>query len=341
METVNFWNYVAVVMRAEYSTGADKPPLWMQVGSITVKEYGWYKAMFWGGGRVTTTDPVTSQPVTECYDVQDGTADQIYKPDQWTPTTTPCITSATSRPRRSTGQWPRPGTCTMRKWNADKNISRLFLTGYRSGNKVACGGDATGFKIYQQSLRDCINKSLTLEETLREYFEPMLLVDTREHDSLSDSSWWGDLPVLSASGGNTAWSMYAGKIDGFASAQTGTFNLPFASIVGYTTGNVDLPDTNTSDQDSKLLADMVMVTNNSVFAARATGNGFCQPSADGLQRRGRQGHLRRLQRRPADGRRLDPLEQRRHLFAVGHEGQRRWKLCRSRSGPRCGPAPLT
>src|SRR3954453_3976470 len=32
VETANFWDSAAVVMRAEYSTGMDKPPLWMQVG---------------------------------------------------------------------------------------------------------------------------------------------------------------------------------------------------------------------------------------------------------------------------------------------------------------------
>src|SRR4029078_8228718 len=31
VETANFWDYVAVVMRAEYSTGATKPPVWMRI----------------------------------------------------------------------------------------------------------------------------------------------------------------------------------------------------------------------------------------------------------------------------------------------------------------------
>ena len=273
VETVNFWDYVAVVMRAEYSTGADKPPLWMQVGAITVKEYGWYKAIFWGGGRVTTTDPITSQPVTECYDVKDGTADQIYKPDQWNDDHTVHYTGniPTVPIYKAMAQtWHM----SMRKWNADKNVSRLFLTGYRSGKNVACGNDSTGFKIYQKSLFDCIHKNLTLEETLREYFEPMLLVNTRESDLLSANSWWGDVPVLSANGGNTSWTVYPGTVDGFDSASTGTFNVPFASMVGYGTGNVDLPDTNTSANDKKMLADIVMVTNDTVYVASANGSGF-------------------------------------------------------------------
>lgn len=279
VETVNFWDYVAVVMRAEYSTGANKPPLWMQVGAITVKQYGWYKAMSWGGGRdvTSTTDAVTSVITTtaECYDVKDTTADQIYKPQQTGPDGTIYTgnvpTPAIYRAMAQTWQ------ITMRKWNASKFVSRMFLSGYRSGKGVACGADSTGFKIYQKSLYDCVNKNLTLEETLRKYFEPVLLVNAREHDLLSDDSWWGDLPVLSASGGSTAWSVYPGQADGFGTPVTGTFGVPFASIIGYGSGNVDLPDTNTSATDKKMLADIVMVSSSAVYAARATGSGFASP----------------------------------------------------------------
>ena len=186
VETVNFWDYVAVVMRAEYSTGADKPPLWMQVGSITVKEYGWYKAMFWGGGRVIRSRiRPRATTTTECYDVKDGTADQIYKPQQVGPPPTNTVYPGNIPTVPIYRAMAQTWHMTMRKWNADKNDSRLFLSGYRSGKQTPCGHDATGFKIYQISLRDCIDKNMTLEETLRKYFEPVLLVNTREHDSLS------------------------------------------------------------------------------------------------------------------------------------------------------------
>src|SRR3954449_5378364 len=131
VETANFWDYVAVVMRAEYSTGMDKPPLWMQVGSITVKQYGWYKTMFWGGGRKSFTvdnGDGTSTTTTECYDVQDGTADQIYKPQQTGPDGTVYPGNIPTQPiyRAMAQTWHM----TMRKWQADKNVSRLFLSGY-------------------------------------------------------------------------------------------------------------------------------------------------------------------------------------------------------------------
>ena len=281
VQTVDFWKYVGVVMRAEYSTGANKPPLWMRMGAITVKQYGWYKAMFWGGGRVsfTTTDPNTgiTTTTTECFDVKDGTADQIYKPTEtWPDGTifvgndpTPNIVMA----MRETWQ------ITLRKWNATQNKTRLFLTGYRSGKKVPCGADSTGFKIYQQSLRDCSTKQLDMYETLRRYFEPTYIVNTRDHDMLADGgAWRGDLGVLSDGGsGNTAWRLYGGSTDKFAPAVTGTFNgLAFSSLVGYGAGNVDSArsDLNNGAGDNGLLADLIMVTGNSVLVARATGNGL-------------------------------------------------------------------
>src|SRR5262249_2406350 len=162
------------------------------------------------------------------------------------------------------------------KWNASANNSRLFLTGYRSGKSVACGSDSTGFKIYQAGMFDCaVNKHLTLEETLRKYFEAVLLGDPRpKRPPARGASSRGDPAVLSANSGSTAWSLYPGKVNGFDNASTGTFNVPFGSVVGWGQGNIDLPDANTSSTDNKMLADIVMATNSTVYAARANGNGF-------------------------------------------------------------------
>ena len=274
VQVANFWDYVAVVMRAEYSTGADKPPLWMRIGAITVKQYGWFFAMSWRGGHATWTDPDTGSSVTQCYDVKDNTADQIYKPQETNPDGTifpgNIPTPAIYRAMRET--WHM----TLRKWVVNKNKSRLFLTGYRSGRQVPCGADSTGFKIYQQSLRDCYVKHLTTYETLRRYFEPTQIVNTREHDMLSDSgSWRGDLGVLSDGGnGTTQWRLYAGGSDAFAPAANGSLNVGFGSIVGYGAGNVDGADANGA-ADPKLFADLVMVTTDEqVLVARATGTGL-------------------------------------------------------------------
>jgi len=290
VETVAFWKYVGVVLRTEYASGGGiKPPLWMRVGAITVKEYGWYKAMFWGAGRVTTTvdnGDGTTTSTTECYDVKDTTADQIYKPEYLDP---------------NTGIWdlnhrvPTPANITamretwhmtLRKWVTDKNKSRLFLTGYRSGKANPCGADSTGFKIFQKSLRDCNDKGLTLEETLREYFEPNLLInDTSGHDMLTDSvsgesGYWGDLAVLTPSGNSTIWNLFAGHSDKFTNNVSGSFSM--AQVAASGVGNVDAADAtvNGNPGDTGLLADLIMVTSSHVYVAHATGTGFATTLVD-------------------------------------------------------------
>ena len=209
----------------------------MRIGALTVKQYAWYKAMYWGGGRVTFLNPDGVTTTTQCYDLKDTTADQIYKdvkpdpdnPGQWIPANVP--TEANLKAMRET--WH----ISMRKWMPDKNKSRLFLSGYRSG-KAACRAApiADGFKIFQKSLRDCGIKGMTFEETMRRYFEPNLqLVDVRAHDVVEDNGMWrGDLGVLNDNG---AWRLYRGNPDGFASGPTGSLgNL--GEVLGQGLGDV-------------------------------------------------------------------------------------------------------
>lgn len=262
VEVADFWKYVGVVLRAEYSSGADKPASFMRVGAITVKQYAWYYAGHWRGGK--TADGT-------CYDVRDSTADQIYKPETNIPT------PANYKAMRET--WH----ISLRKWVVDKNNSRLFLTGYRSGKQKPCGADSTGWKIFQKSLRDCGVKGLGLEETLREYYEPMLLVDTRGHDVVNDGqTWFGDLGTLGPGGaGATEWRLYAGTPDGFGNPLVGSFaGVPFGSVLGQGLGNLDAAAGNGAP-DWRLLADLMMLTNNGgvkLFMARGTGAGFAAPS---------------------------------------------------------------
>lgn len=263
VETVDFWKYVGVVVRAEYSSGQDKPDPWMRMGALTVKQYAWYKAMWWGGGRVTYTDP-TFGTVTSCWDVKDTTADQIYKdvkpdplnPGQWIPANVP--TSANLKAMRDT--WH----VSLRKWMPDKLKSRLFLTGYRSGKQKPCGNDSTGFKIFQKSLRDCGVKSMRFEETIRRYFEPKLeIVNTRESDVLGDAgSWRGDFGVVSPNG---AWRMFRGTQTGFVEGDNGTFSgTVLGEGVGETTGASNSDNTQTPQAgDPRLFADVVLLVEES------------------------------------------------------------------------------
>ncbi|MEX2546367.1 MAG: VCBS repeat-containing protein [Chloroflexota bacterium] len=275
VETVDFWKYVGTVLRAEYSSGSAKPPPWMRVGAITVKQYAWYYTTFWRGGKVTITNPDGSTRY-DCYDVKDTTADQIYRPEkknaagEWIAANVP--TAANLNAMRET--WH----VTLRKWQADKYRSRLFLTGYRSGRQNPCGTDSTGYKIYQKSLRDCGTKKMTLEETLRLYFGPnYLVVDTRGHDVLSDTNdWRGDLGVLTP--GTGAWRLYKGGGDSFTAGPSNSFGN-IGTVLGQGMGNVDVVDSNGAN-DSKLMADLIMLVDNSgkkLLTARSIGNGLAQP----------------------------------------------------------------
>ena len=279
VETVNFWKYVGVVVRAEYSSGKDKPDPWMRMGALTVRQYAWYKTMFWGGGRVTFINPDGETSTTQCWDVKDTTADQIYKdvkpdPDnegQWILAHVP--TSANLKAMRET--WH----ISIRKWMPDKLKSRLFLSGYRSGNQNPCGTDSTGFKIFQKSLRDCGVKGMRFEETLRRYFETRLeIVDVRDHDMLGDGgAWRGDLGLLNASTGQ--WRLYNSTPTGFANGANGGFSSLGQLLgqgVGETTGASSSGDTATPQaDDDRLYADLVMLVNDSgkkLKVARATGD---------------------------------------------------------------------
>ena len=289
VEVVNFWKYVGRVVRAEYSSGSSKPYPWMHIGAITVKQYAWWKSMHWGGGRVTKTNPDSSTTV-KCFDLKDTTADQIYidlkadplhpdpaDPNHWMDANMP--TAANLQAMRET--WHM----TIRKWQPSENKSRLFLSGYRSGKKKPCGADGTGFRIYQKSLRDCGTKNLTLEETMREYFEPnMLVVDTRDRDMQDDNQWFGDLGVLVPQGQSAAYKLFNGTATSFNTGANGTFTN-VGTVLGQGVGNVDQPDTNGAN-DAKMLADLVMLVNDGgqrkLVTARAKATGLDTPTTKNL-----------------------------------------------------------
>ncbi len=280
VETVPFWDYVGTVLRTEYSSGATKGVLWMRIGALSVKEYAWYYAMHWRGGKVTTTNEDGSTTV-ECFDLKDGTADQIYHPQklvngEWVPTNVPTANNLAGM--RDT--W----AMSLRKWQQDKLKSRLFLTGYRSGKQKPCGTDSTGSKIFQKSLRDCGAKNMTFEETLRRYYEPnALIVDPRKHDILDDNdvnnlpTYYGDLGVLTpGASSSTNWRVYAGTDSGFADPDTGNFaGLDSSKIAGQGIG----------DLNGDVRKDLVVVTTgatNKLRVALANGSGYDALSSQDL-----------------------------------------------------------
>ena len=271
---VPFWDYVATVEAAEYSTSGPRGPIWLRMGALSVKQYGWYYAMHWRGGKITITNP-DGTTTDECYDVRDTTADQIYKPlrlvnGEWVAANVP----SAAQLQAMAETWPM----SLRKWVADKQKSRFFLSGYRSGKKRPCGSDSDGFRIRQKSLGDCIVKGLDFEETMRRYYEPNVLIDDpREHDILDDPvngnpTYFGDLGLLTPSGNNTAWRVYPGLDSGFADPVTGTFNLDSGKIAGQGLGDVN------GDGRKDLV--MLLKTGKILVApVNSTGTGYADPTS--------------------------------------------------------------
>ncbi len=70
VQVVPFRDYVENVMAWEWPEAY--PTQALRAGAVAVKQYGWYYARKWRGGK-------TASGV--CYDVKDTSADQIYRPE--------------------------------------------------------------------------------------------------------------------------------------------------------------------------------------------------------------------------------------------------------------------
>lgn len=143
VQTVPFRDYVNVVMAAEW--GAADPTEALKAGAVAVKEYGWYRAMYWRGG--TAVDG-------SCYDVVDSTIDQVYAPETKVPSA-----SETAAVDATWGM------------TVQKN-GGLFATHYNGGANVACGSDATGWWLYQRSAMNCAVAGMTADQILLTYYNP-------------------------------------------------------------------------------------------------------------------------------------------------------------------------
>lgn len=145
IDTVNFREYVVTVMGKEWPSYL--PQAVVEAGAIAVKQYAWYHTVY------------TSRSSNgRCFDVKDGTGDQLYKPNR-----------ARVRPDH------------YRALNATWNVSlrrdgRFFMTGYRRGDRVGCGRDATGYKLFARSATFCAQKGWGWQQIVREYYGPRLSI---------------------------------------------------------------------------------------------------------------------------------------------------------------------
>ncbi|MHB8459292.1 MAG: FG-GAP-like repeat-containing protein [Candidatus Limnocylindrales bacterium] len=138
--TVEFRRYVRTVMASEW--GPDHPVAALSAGAVAIKQYGWYYAMHWRGGR---------DAVGRCYDVVDTTADQVYNPARPIAPIYGAVVDATWR------------------WSLRKG-SQFFLTGYRAGNGT-CGSQQDGWHLMQMNASRCAARQGESAETiLRRYY---------------------------------------------------------------------------------------------------------------------------------------------------------------------------
>lgn len=147
VEVVPFRKYVVTVLGKEWP--GYLPQAVVEAGAVAVKQYGWFHAMAGGRQRVTRDG--------RCYDVMDGTGDQLYKPN---------------KARIRTDHY-RAVDLT---WNVSlRKGGNFFMTGYRRGNKHNCGTDATGWKLFARSATRCAEqRGYGWRQILREYYGPGL-----------------------------------------------------------------------------------------------------------------------------------------------------------------------
>jgi hypothetical protein len=252
VQTVNFWNYVAVVLAAEWP--ASMPRQTLRAGALAVKQYGWYHVVNFRGWLA---------PDGTCFHVMDTSMDQVYWPEQRTPDA--------RHYQAMTATW----RVSLRKPRTTGGASRLILASYRQGNNVSCGTDRDGSKLFQRSSRDCGLRGLTATQILRTYYGPVLeFVDVRQHDMLTDAGWRGDAALLSgkAGSGTSQWRIYGATASGFRAPIGGRISIEPGAVLDVVAGDV------TGDG----LADMVVLVANGqlgrrLLVLRSSGSGLRTP----------------------------------------------------------------
>ena len=146
IQRVAFKKYVITVMGKEWP--GYLPHAVIEAGAVAVKQYAWYHVL---QGPRRTRDG-------RCYDLRDGTSDQLYKPKR-------------ARIRSD------HHAAVQKTWQIIlKKNDRLFMTGYRRGNKHRCGRDRTGWKLFARSATRCANAGRQYQRILRIYYGPNLTI---------------------------------------------------------------------------------------------------------------------------------------------------------------------
>lgn len=149
IQNVPFRRYVVTVMGKEWPSYL--PQAVVEAGAVAVKQYAWYHVL--RGPRHTRNG--------RCFDVRDGTSDQLYKPQR-------------ARVRAD------HHAAVEKTWNITLlKGGRMFMTGYRRGERRRCGRDRTGWKLFARSATRCANSGKGYLKILRIYYGPDLEIITR------------------------------------------------------------------------------------------------------------------------------------------------------------------
>ena len=213
--TVPFRTYVEKVMAAEWGRGA--PEAALRVGAVAAKQFAWYYASFWRGGR---------DAAGRCYDVRDSSIDQVYDPGRAVGATQAAAVDAT--------------------WNVSlRKGDRFFLTGYRPGIG-ACAANLDGWKLYQRDAVNCVHRYGDLAEGLaRRFFSNVSWITPGAGDYTGDGR--GDLAVVSVAPdtGETTARVHTSDVEYRTAAAAGSLTaailttVPADRLLGRAAGDVD------------------------------------------------------------------------------------------------------
>jgi hypothetical protein len=212
--TVPFRTYVETVMAAEWGPAA--PAAALRVGAVAVKQFAWYYAIYWRGGR---------DAAGRCYDVLDSSVDQIYDP------------------RRATVAAHAAAVASTWKVSLRKG-ERFFLTGYRPGVGI-CAANLDGWKLYQRDAVNCVRRYGDLAEGLaRRFFSNVSWITPGDGDYTGDGR--GDLAVVSVAPdtGETTAQVYTADVDYRSETAAGSLagavltTVPSDRLLGRVAGDV-------------------------------------------------------------------------------------------------------
>ena len=173
VQVVPFRDYVENVIAWEWPEAY--PTQALRAGAVAVKQYGWYYARTWRGGKTGSG---------ACYDVKDTSVDQIYRPET-----------------RSAG--PNQLKAVAMTWNLSIRRTRngkpgaFILTGYLPGSVATCGAEKNGYRLYQKGVKACANDGLTFEQIARIYYGKTLqLTDPGRHNIAGGPNGPGDVGAV-------------------------------------------------------------------------------------------------------------------------------------------------